>query len=139
MNRIRTIYIGAIALSAMLALPAALAAQGADAVSNRSQAAVSSSAGNAALNGNDSVNRSSVNKTDEAGNTHGPNPGDLANPVAWATPIRSNASGTAGLSCGRVLPSALPAPICDMLARCCARSPGGQCCVAFNRNCGGGQ
>jgi hypothetical protein len=67
-NRIRTIYISAIALSAMLALPVALAAQGADAVNRRTQVAASSTPGNAALNGKDSVSRSSVNKSDEAGN-----------------------------------------------------------------------
>jgi hypothetical protein len=71
MNRIRTVYIGAIALSAMLALSGALAAQGADAAKSQSQVAVSSNAGNAgnaAPNGNDSANLSPVNKTAEAGN-----------------------------------------------------------------------
>jgi hypothetical protein len=65
MNRIRTIYIGAVALSAMLALPVVLAAQGADAAKSQSQVAVSS---NAAVAVNDSLNLSSVNKIAEAGN-----------------------------------------------------------------------
>ena len=73
-----------------------------------------------------------VNNTRSA-HAQGPSKGVLAG-LGQATPIRSKGR------CGPGLPSArLPQGICDTLNRCCHDYPGGQCCIAYDRNCGGGQ